>query len=52
VHKTYLLGVEGVPALRGVSLDIKRCVLHISQLQLQGFDPCHVVCNFVWNSFS
>ena len=25
VHKTYLLGVEGVPALRGVSLDIKRC---------------------------
>jgi putative ABC transport system ATP-binding protein len=24
VHKTYLLGVEGVPALRGVSLDIKR----------------------------
>jgi len=24
VHKTYLLGVEGVPALRGVSLSIKR----------------------------
>jgi len=24
VHKTYLLGVEGVPALRGVSLTIKR----------------------------
>jgi len=24
VHKTYLLGVEGVPALRGVSLKIKR----------------------------
>ena len=23
VHKTYLLGVEGVPALRGVSLTIK-----------------------------
>ena len=27
VHKTYLLGVEGVPALRGVSLDIKRYAL-------------------------
>jgi putative ABC transport system ATP-binding protein len=31
VHKTYLLGVEGVPALRGVSLRIKRgefiCIL-------------------------
>jgi len=24
VHKTYLLGIEGVPALRGVSLTIKR----------------------------
>lgn len=24
IHKTYLLGVEGVPALRGVSLSIKR----------------------------
>jgi len=24
VHKTYLLGVEGVPALRGVSLTVKR----------------------------
>ena len=24
IHKTYLLGVEGVPALRGVSLTIKR----------------------------
>jgi len=24
VHKTYLLGVEGVPALRGVSLSVKR----------------------------
>eukprot|EP01083_Nonionella_stella_P091047 254469_1 len=24
VHKTYLLGVEGIPALRGVSLTIKR----------------------------
>jgi len=24
VHKTYLLGIEGVPALRGVSLNIKR----------------------------
>ena len=24
VHKTYLLGVEGVPALRGISLDIKK----------------------------
>eukprot|EP00455_Lapot_gusevi_P049454 TRINITY_DN7015_c0_g1_i5.p1 TRINITY_DN7015_c0_g1~~TRINITY_DN7015_c0_g1_i5.p1 ORF type:complete len:309 (-),score=31.06 TRINITY_DN7015_c0_g1_i5:68-994(-) len=24
VHKTYLLGVEGVPALRGVTLNIKR----------------------------
>jgi len=24
IHKTYLLGVEGVPALRGVSLNIKR----------------------------
>jgi len=24
VHKTYLLGIEGVPALRGVSLSIKR----------------------------
>jgi putative ABC transport system ATP-binding protein len=24
VHKTYLLGVEGVPALRGVSLNIAR----------------------------
>lgn len=31
VHKTYLLGVEGVPALRGVTLNIKRgefiCIL-------------------------
>jgi len=24
IHKTYLLGIEGVPALRGVSLSIKR----------------------------
>ncbi|CAE7938742.1 abcH2, partial [Symbiodinium sp. KB8] len=24
VHKTYLLGIEGVPALRGVTVDIKR----------------------------
>lgn len=24
IHKTYLLGLEGVPALRGVSLTIKR----------------------------
>lgn len=24
LHKTYLLGVEGVPALRGVSLSIER----------------------------
>ena len=24
LHKTYLIGVEGVPALRGVSLNIKR----------------------------
>jgi len=24
VHKTYLLGIEGVPALRGVSLQVKR----------------------------
>jgi putative ABC transport system ATP-binding protein len=24
VHKTYLLGVDGVPALRGVTLDIRR----------------------------
>ena len=24
IHKTYLLGVEGVPALRGVSLDVRR----------------------------
>eukprot|EP00010_Vexillifera_abyssalis_P005876 CAMPEP_0201555988 /NCGR_PEP_ID=MMETSP0173_2-20130828/52575_1 /ASSEMBLY_ACC=CAM_ASM_000268 /TAXON_ID=218659 /ORGANISM="Vexillifera sp., Strain DIVA3 564/2" /LENGTH=378 /DNA_ID=CAMNT_0047968039 /DNA_START=134 /DNA_END=1266 /DNA_ORIENTATION=- len=24
IHKTYLLGVEGVPALRGVSMDVKR----------------------------
>jgi ABC-type glutathione transport system ATPase component len=24
IHKTYLLGVEGVPALRGVTVDIKR----------------------------
>lgn len=24
VHKTYLLGVEGVPALRGVSLNIRK----------------------------
>jgi ABC-type lipoprotein export system ATPase subunit len=24
IHKTYLLGVEGVPALRGVSLSIQR----------------------------
>ena len=24
IHKTYLLGVEGVPALRGVSLTINR----------------------------
>jgi len=24
VHKTYLLGVEGIPALRGVSLSVKR----------------------------
>ncbi len=24
LHKTYLIGVEGVPALRGVSLKIKR----------------------------
>jgi putative ABC transport system ATP-binding protein len=24
VHKTYLLGIEGVPALRGVSLSVKR----------------------------
>ena len=24
LHKTYLLGVEGVPALRGVSLTIRR----------------------------
>jgi putative ABC transport system ATP-binding protein len=24
IHKTYLLGIEGVPALRGVSLTIKR----------------------------
>ncbi|EPZ31197.1 PEP carboxykinase-like protein [Rozella allomycis CSF55] len=24
IHKTYLLGIEGVPALRGVSLNIKR----------------------------
>jgi putative ABC transport system ATP-binding protein len=24
VHKTYLLGIEGVPALRGVSLSIKK----------------------------
>jgi len=24
IHKTYLLGVEGVPALRGVSLNVKR----------------------------
>ncbi len=24
IHKTYLLGLDGVPALRGVSLDIKR----------------------------
>ena len=24
MHKTYLLGVEGVPALRGVSLSVKR----------------------------
>jgi putative ABC transport system ATP-binding protein len=24
LHKTYLLGVEGVPALRGVSLDVRR----------------------------
>ena len=24
VHKTYLLGVEGVPALRGISLSIRR----------------------------
>jgi ABC-type multidrug transport system fused ATPase/permease subunit len=52
VHKTYLLGVEGVPALRGVSLDIKRCVWHTArQLQLQGFDTCHVVCNFVREYF-
>ena len=24
VHKTYLLGVEGVPALRGIDLTVKR----------------------------
>jgi len=24
VHKTYLLGVEGVPALRGVSVNVQR----------------------------
>jgi len=24
IHKTYLLGIEGVPALRGVSLSVKR----------------------------
>jgi len=24
VHKTYLLGVEGVPALRGVTLNVRR----------------------------
>lgn len=24
IHKTYLLGVEGVPALRGVSLSVRR----------------------------
>lgn len=24
IHKTYLIGVEGVPAIRGISLDVKR----------------------------
>jgi len=24
IHKTYLIGVEGVPALRGVSLNVKK----------------------------
>ena len=32
LHKTYLLGLEGVPALRGVNLRISRGELEISGL--------------------